>query len=663
MVLMSRPAVKSLFLLEFRSSLRDGPRNYGMQPFQLAIYVSEAWCCRFLAIGFYAAFCLVSLGCHERPPPSDVRIDRSSLSRSPDEISVPGAVRTSPFLNTNSTVQYVGTQACASCHGAEFHSYSQTSHSRALQLVDAKEEPPGCHFVQARSGRTYEVFQSQDRIWHQESVEIQRNDREVLARYPMTYLIGSGNHSRSYLAEVNGFLVESPLTWYRSKMAWGMSPGYDRPQHPGFERTADFGCLHCHAGRLDMVNGNRFRVQIQEMSIGCENCHGPGSLHIAHQELRPPDDGADLTIVNPARLSRDDAEAICAQCHLRGHATALVSGRTLNDFRPGLRITDFRVDFLFEEPDKSMKVVGHVEQMRMSRCYRESAEMTCTTCHDPHQPPSVETRVEYYRQRCLKCHDSGACRLGRKVRLEQNAMDDCAACHMPKGETDIIHLAFTHHRIGIHPKENRVERSSDEKWGRLLPASEISHLPELERQRLLGLAYLEWSDKQGVPAARLHYQREARQLLAEVHDSNPGQTEVAASLARIDWERGDYEQAQQFALSSLRGPDTSVNALFVAGDIYLRQGDKASALRMFKQLVAQRRLSEDWLLLGICQVDSGDISAAIASLEQAATIDPVRVDVVELLIQICDRADRSELSRKYRRRLQALRDVQLKMAP
>ena len=57
---------------------------------------------------------------------------------------------------------------------------------------------------------------------------------------------------------------------------------------------------------------------------------------------------------------------------------------------------------------------------------------------------------------------------------------------MPRGPTDIPHLSFTHHRVGIHATEPRHDKLTES--DRLVPVSDVSGLPELERLRLLGLA-------------------------------------------------------------------------------------------------------------------------------------------------------------------------------
>ena len=47
-----------------------------------------------------------------------------------------------------------------------------------------------------------------------------------------------------------------------------------------------------------------------EINIGCENCHGPGSEHVANA-------GRSLFIVNPRYLSAERSTTLCGRCHDR----------------------------------------------------------------------------------------------------------------------------------------------------------------------------------------------------------------------------------------------------------------------------------------------------------------------------------------------------------
>jgi hypothetical protein len=77
----------------------------------------------------------------------------------------------------------------------------------------------------------YQVVRQDGRLWHRELLLDGQPDEATLAEYPLKYVIGSDRHARTYAAEVDGFLVESPLTWYASRQRWDLSPGYDRPGH------------------------------------------------------------------------------------------------------------------------------------------------------------------------------------------------------------------------------------------------------------------------------------------------------------------------------------------------------------------------------------------------------------------------------------------------
>jgi hypothetical protein len=54
----------------------------------------------------------------------------------------------------------------------------------------------------------------------------------------VTYIVGSGNHARSYLHHhPNGVVTQLPVTWYSQEKRWGMSPGYDTQGHLDFTRA------------------------------------------------------------------------------------------------------------------------------------------------------------------------------------------------------------------------------------------------------------------------------------------------------------------------------------------------------------------------------------------------------------------------------------------
>src|SRR5438876_864487 len=51
-------------------------------------------------------------------------------------------VSSSPYLNTKPEAQYVGSEACQSCHVGHSASFRRTPMGRSMALVDEKREPP-----------------------------------------------------------------------------------------------------------------------------------------------------------------------------------------------------------------------------------------------------------------------------------------------------------------------------------------------------------------------------------------------------------------------------------------------------------------------------------------------------------------------------------------
>ncbi len=154
----------------------------------------------------------------------------------------------SEYLNTKPDAAYVGTAACVGCHKTNHQSYLLTAHSQALADVDPDGEPPDATFEHKPSGRTYRVYRESGKLRHEETLKDAKG--KVVARldYPVRYLVGSGHFCRTYLIEVDGFLLESPITYYTGRKQYDLSPGYDFAQHWSFERQVTQGCLKCHSG-------------------------------------------------------------------------------------------------------------------------------------------------------------------------------------------------------------------------------------------------------------------------------------------------------------------------------------------------------------------------------------------------------------------------------
>jgi hypothetical protein len=372
-----------------------------------------------------------------------------------------GAWPESPWKNTRPDVKYVGDAACTRCHSDIADTFRHHPMGRSLAPISMA---PAVGLVRPDGSAAFKAGSSNFSIERKAGKEVHREtmldeDGSELAQVEaeVKYALGSGSRGISYLVEHDGRLFESPISWYTQKKLWELSPGYE-VGNLHFNRPIDPHCLFCHSNyaRAVELSVNTYKEPIfLGHAIGCERCHGPGELHVRGQEVVS---GRDLTIVNPRNLSPSLRGAVCEQCHIVGDQTVDRLGHKPFDYRPGLPLIAFQAVYRGVN-ELGTKAVGHVEQMKLSRCYRASKDrLGCTSCHDPHKVPAAGERIAFFRDRCLECHESAGCKLPRAARLAQSREDSCVHCHMPKTTTfDVVHVATTDHRILKSPASALAE--------------------------------------------------------------------------------------------------------------------------------------------------------------------------------------------------------------
>jgi hypothetical protein len=310
----------------------------------------------------------------------------------------------------------------------------------------------------------FQVLRDGPRLIHREWCQDAAGKVVAEQQEEVAYAVGSGTQARSYFVRRDGFLFESPITWYARKSAWHLSPSYEvKPFH--FQRRIEPRCLYCHAQEThpirDTVN-HYAEPPFGQLAIGCERCHGPGERHVAARRQGPPEGDVDDTIVNPARLEPALREAVCEQCHLQGEEIVPRRGRLQTDYRPGLPLQEYVSIFVrFPGAEDEKRIVNHVEQMHRSACFTKSGgEFGCTSCHDPHRAPSADEKAAFYQRRCRNCHGGAEapagqrrvsapdCSLSPKERNTPEARGNCLVCHMPRNPSSVAgHLAVTDHRL------------------------------------------------------------------------------------------------------------------------------------------------------------------------------------------------------------------------
>lgn len=535
----------------------------------------------------------------------------------------------SEFENATETA-FVGSERCSACHEQQFEPFLHTAHHQAFGVVTDDGVPPGGEFTDPRTFRSYQIAWQDGQMRHAETLQRPGGGATLVVEHAMKYVVGSGRYSRSYLLEQDGCLFESPATWYSESQTWGLSPGYDKPNsNASFQRPIEYRCLLCHVGRVEMLDNSPQRLKFLTQAIDCERCHGPGERHVARWESATTGDALlpgeiDRTIVHPGKLDRRRGEDICMQCHLHSAATIERPGREAGQFRPGDRLEDYLLHYGRRSGGQQMEVTGHGEQMRLSRCYTASDSLTCTTCHNPHQETPVEQRVDWYRSRCLECHSERDCREPEDRRRQQSAADSCIDCHMPRGPTDIPHFAFTHHRIGIHSAE-KPRFSAKPEQQELVLLHEPEGLTDGERQRNLGLAYLQFSDAVEGKSLGAAYQEQSRSLLAAL-PSRQRDSEVAAALGRLSLgqdARTTLKMASAVEADPQASPDALATAAFTRGATLYQLGQYAAAIPALEKAVAAKPMADIWFMLSDCYSRQQNLEQALEAARKAVRLSPL----------------------------------------
>jgi predicted CXXCH cytochrome family protein len=187
------------------------------------------------------------------------------------------------------------------------------------------------------------------------------------------------------------------------------------PSIPGAEFVGSESCATCHEEKTrNFRTAAHARLQAKgenAKNMGCESCHGPGSLHVSSG-------GAAHTIINPRK-----SPETCFQCHLNvraqfqlPHRHPVLEGKmSCSDchnphegraFKGGgtsmqQSITGGGMGFMSVN-DTCFQC--HTQQRGPFVFEHEAVRQGCTVCHSPHGSVNQRMLNERNQTLCLKCH-------------------------------------------------------------------------------------------------------------------------------------------------------------------------------------------------------------------------------------------------------------------
>jgi predicted CXXCH cytochrome family protein len=444
---------------------------------------------------------------------------------------------------------------------------------RSMRRASDLTLPGPANLEQPLSHRRFRVFREGKDLWQGEYGLDAAGNRVFDDTHKLAFAIGSGLNGYSFVVRRGLYLFEAPLSYYVKAAKWDFSPGYQSGDF-GFSRPIAAACASCHAGRARSVadhDGLYGDPPFAELAIGCENCHGPGALHIVQMNHG--------SIVNPAKLPARLAEEICMICHQGGDARILQPGKNVSDFRPGMWSSDVLAIFVLSSVEGDL--LNHHTGMKSSRCFVASGgRLTCLSCHDPHATPARADVATYYRAKCLVCHTDRSCRLPLAVRT-QRAANDCIACHMPKRDVRLVsHSMLTNHGIPARPDHQVVRESSVEHdLAQVNAPAEPKPLPPLTLLRAYGQ----------VAAKRPDFEPRYLALLDQLSRTQPDEPTVLAALGRkalFDPDPSAAARARDYLQKAIDKGSTASSTYEDLAEALVRSGHQEEAIVLLEKGLA-----------------------------------------------------------------------------
>ncbi len=320
---------------------------------------------------------------------------------------------------------FVGSEKCSRCHPSEFRRQSESAHRSALYPVEKHPLrgafPAGPKLVRGSAYRFDFAFAPPD-------FRIRIFDAADVMDLPVEWAFGAGRQAVTFVTRINrDYYVEHFGSYYPALGAYAPTPGQDviRPgtiaEAAGVVyKTSDpesgiAGCFECHStGPVTFAPDGK--VQLTEMGVRCEACHGGRASHAADPARNRP--------ANPKNLTATQMNSFCGRCHRPPAASGV------------------KIDWNY-----AWNVRHQPVYLAESRCFQMSkGALTCLSCHDAHEPAGKKQASDY-NQRCDACHSISS-HPPKAVCVEKRPAN-CVNCHMPLVSPQPP-LRFTNHWIGIY---------------------------------------------------------------------------------------------------------------------------------------------------------------------------------------------------------------------
>jgi hypothetical protein len=360
---------------------------------------------------------------------------------------------------------YVATAKCAACHAAIYESHIATAHYLTGQ-------PALAHSIKGsfrNDGNKYNYtpaialhMEKRDSGFYQ--VAYFKGQEKKAMRFDI--VIGSGVMGQSFLTWRSDKLFQLPITYYTAANQWSNSPGFPQ-ERVLIDRPVTARCLECHISYIESKPNNIMEPLAFDSTkiiygIDCQKCHGPGAKHVTYHTNHPLDKKA-MYITNVATLSQNRQIDACALCH----SGDIKKTKPSFSFAVGNQLSNhFATDSIQDVVINSSAIDVHGNQvglLKASKCFIQSKNMTCSSCHNPHE--NQRGQLELLSKKCINCHNTTASKFKTQTHQGLQQIEvNCIDCHMPEQtsksiavflegqETPVASKLRTHH-IAVYSKK------------------------------------------------------------------------------------------------------------------------------------------------------------------------------------------------------------------
>jgi tetratricopeptide (TPR) repeat protein len=415
---------------------------------------------------------------------------------------------------------YVGRDTCIKCHQPQYDLWHGSDHDRAMDYAteksvlgdfnDAKFEYHGVTTRFFRKGGKYMV--------NTEGPDGQYHDYEIKYTFGVRPL-------QQYMVEFpDGRVQVLRESWDVNQKKWFFVTPPDvtseriRPGDPlhwtGIAQNWNTTCADCHSTNVHKnydSKTNTYKTSWEEINVSCEECHGPGSVHVDLATRWSPfwDRNVGYGLPSLKEKTLDTQLETCAKCHARRY-------QIHEDFRPGKPFLNYYEPVLLQrglyqadgqildevyEYDSFLQSKMHANHVRCTDCHdphslklKFQRNNLCTQCHEPHNPAKYDTPAHHHHEPgtpgslCINCHMASrlymviderrdhSFRLPRPdLSVELGTTNACNKCHTKPNENAQWAADAIQKWFGERPKR-------DPHWG---PAIKAGREGKPEGEKLL----------------------------------------------------------------------------------------------------------------------------------------------------------------------------------